>query len=264
MRVIERQVLKIIYNAKAVQTKELINIFVKRGYQEMTIRNLLSFLKSEKLITSPQRGIYNITSSGKGYVNTLRNKKNNYVFDGHFLFIIIKIPETQRRQKDKFKKVLCAYGFGRLSSDIYISPYKRANDIRNVATNMKLINYLRFIDGVFIGNKLTECEIKEVWRLDKVKELYCKIHKEFNDINKTYTGNLSSEELFNLYLDYEELINRILSFDPFLPSDLLPNDWHYQDLFQNIISNYHDVRERLRDTNYQKFIEKTNFIEGEF
>lgn len=251
----KKQLLHLISVGHLVESSELIDIYEKRGYNAMSIRNMLSHLKKLKLIDNEERGVYKITQSGQQYINVLNNK---YIpasdFDNTFYFILLNIPEIQRKEKDSFKIVLSQYGFGPYLSNVYISPNDNCDEIKKVAHNMGLTSYISIISGTLTSPGLNDALIRKIWNLDAVEILYAKINDFLKEIQTRKNIN-DDTELFNLYLDTGSLISDIFIIDPFLPVELLPSNWQYQQTLHGIFSVYEKFADRLRQSKFNKFIE---------
>ncbi|AVK62027.1 hypothetical protein C5Z25_09690 [Lactobacillus sp. CBA3605] len=250
----KKQLLHLISVGHLVKSSELIDIYAKRGFNTMSIRNTLSKLKKLNLIRTMKRGVYEITESGQEYIDVLNNK---YIPEDHFndifYFVLLNIPEKNRKEKDSFKTVLTQYGFGAYLSNIYISPNDNRAEIKVVAHNMALTQYVSTISGTWDEPNLNDDLIQKIWQLDKVRTLYKTVNAFL--INIKPEDLTDDSDLFNLYLDIGNFISNIFITDPFLPAELLPTDWQYHHTLQHLFSTYDKIAHTLRNSKFNKFIE---------
>lgn len=255
MNSIAHQIL-ILLNNISLTVKEIIAIYSERGYSEMSIRNLLSSLKKEGLISSPKRGVYQITSLGKQHLHSLDIKVDNSNFDNTFLFVFINIPEKQRKLKDKFKRILYTYGFGTYLPNVFICPRDYSEQVLQLAKNMAITDMISLAKGQFLKNQLSSKDVINTWHLNEVEENYLKLEKEINELNTRNLSHLTPKELFNLYLDYENLLVKLYRIDPFLPESIFPNNFTYSKVKEGIFSHLKQIEVGLKGTHYYNLIRK--------
>lgn len=138
-------------------------------------------------------------------------------WDGKWRIIIFDIPEKQRKKRAKVRKILAKLSFGRASNSIYISPFdnlKLAQDeIRSGAgDNIRLFAF----QGVAISNQKAIARI--AFNLEELNEKYKSWMRRVKD------PSINSGREIDILVSYYD---RVLRYDPGLPSDLLPDNWPF-------------------------------------
>ena len=153
-------------------------------------------------------------------------------WDKKWRIVIFDIQEINRGARDGLRKKLRELGFGMLQESVFISPHDIIKDLSEFIDNWGLSEAVYTFEGsnLLVGD--TETLVNRVWNLDALNEKYREIVDKIenshltnargsvnmlNDSGKESTGELV-KELREKYLE-------VLIQDPFLPKDLLPQDW---------------------------------------
>jgi len=153
-------------------------------------------------------------------------KKN---WDKKWRVLIYDVTEKERNKREALRRKILTLGFGKLQESVYISPFPIEKEMVLFIEHHHLSENVLFLvsETIFAGGEKYLAE--SVWKLSKINLEYEKL---MEDIKKT---KIWTEE--NRRKAKTMFIN-ILSSDPFLPKELLPNEW-MRDELRTAIKNLH-------------------------
>ena len=153
-----------------------------------------------------------LTSAGKNKL--MRSHPNlNYRphrrWDGFWRIVSFDVDEPYRNVRGLLRSVLKDFGFAKLQQSLYICPHKVEEELRSYLLNTKLDRFVK----VFVSKEVEADSnlAASLWSLGEINERYRKSLKDY-EVN----GNLPL--LRERYLE-------TASLDPYLPKELLPDDW---------------------------------------
>lgn len=135
-------------------------------------------------------------------------------WDGYWRMVFYDIAESERKTRINLQKKLKEIGFGKLQESVYVSPFDVVDDLREYLLELGLTDrvFVTASKRLLAGNEKMLAEM--VWKLSDLNEQYAE-----------WIGLLPrlriQADLINAYEKYLD----ILSFDPYLPKELLPDDW---------------------------------------
>ncbi|WP_121661008.1 PaaX family transcriptional regulator C-terminal domain-containing protein [Metabacillus litoralis] len=237
---VEKQILYLLSKVEQLEGKKIISIYEERNYTSQSIRNMLSKLKKEKFITSPQRSVYAITTYGRDFITTIERTENFYQhrWNNKWYMILTEIPETERKKRDAFRRQLIQLGFGQLYNSVYIYPWNLTNKVLNMIDTLEIEEYVTIlVSDEFLLNKVHNQgakgpnEAARIWDLERIHNIYIEkldwIKNEYEPKLHPYLkGNLQDPlKLFIFYLEIQEVLDVLLEEDPMLPPEFLPTSW---------------------------------------
>lgn len=204
----------------------------KRNFNQIVKRSL----RTEDIERGEKDGNVYLKLTGKGQTKierrfpllSLQNKR----WDLKWRFVIFDIEEVERWRRTWLRKKLKMFGFGMVQKSVWLSPHDFLGDLREffeakgLASNIILVE----TENIFAG------DVKEfadrVWKLNKLNNKYEEICQEGEKINQTIG------EIEQSYSKKREVLKKSQSLhnrffltvmeDPFLPKELLPEDWRYE------------------------------------
>jgi phenylacetic acid degradation operon negative regulatory protein len=196
---------------------------LKTGYIEKVIRNGIPYLR--------------LTSSGKNKIKRdfpfLKFQASKW--DKKWRVVIFDIQELTRRTRDRLRTKLKELGFGMFQQSVYISPYDIARDFAEFIESEHLDDVAYILEVSRISSGDIKMLVNKIWKLDRINEEYRELIEEMegNDlisfngrIKKLHHESLEEQEkikslIRKMYEKYLEILMR----DPFLPYELLPDNW---------------------------------------
>lgn len=202
-------------------TKELYEGYYSKSTLRRSLSHLLTIGDIEKT-ESKGKVSYRLTSEGrtkiKKEIPVLRfsNKK----WDGYWRIVIFDIPEKNKAIREALRRKLTSLGFASWQKSVYIIPHDINDEINQYFMSNGLADTCICLTAKSSGLVNDRALAVKVWELNKLNNKYRKILdrcKNLDNDNKNKKKHLIREIWFN----YQNLI----SIDPFLPKELLPNNW---------------------------------------
>ena len=177
---------------------------IKPASYKSVLRRMLQSDLIEKTIVDG-KPVLKITSQGKNKIS--RNfplfSMQDATWDQRWRVLIFDIPEKLRWKRDYFREKIKNLGFGMIQQSVWISPHAFEDDIREFIRSLKLEMYVY----VFVAYKTevggVEDNLYKIWKLDELDDSYEKLYHNFE---------------YDVYME-------VLEKDPFLPRDILPDNW---------------------------------------
>ncbi len=206
--------------AKKESVYNAVQKLLKTGYLERIVKNGAPYLRiTGKGVKAWQRDF-----SFLRLRQSLWNKK--------WCFVIFDFPEKNKWRRESLRKQLCQLGFGKLQRSVYISPYDLADDIAEFLDDQKILGYAFVLTAPhrLMGN--AKRLANSVWSLEKINQRYRTLLEKSKKIGKIRAVQERKEALGKIYFDLVGLMEK----DPFLPYELLPNDWLGEKTRKQILS----------------------------
>jgi len=174
-----------------------------------------------------------LTAQGKRYIKKHRAATRNSprIWDKKWRLVIFDIPEEKRKLRDLFRRYLATLGFGKVQRSIWISPHDFSEIIQRYARKSGLSNYIFQITAERFKSLSLDAVIKTFWDLRGINNQYLELidrykkkRKQLYELIKTsprQKGVARRVIKEHLLWDYRSIISR----DPHLPSEFLPDDW---------------------------------------
>lgn len=161
----------------------------------------------------------------------------NKRWDKKWRVVIFDIEEASKQTRERFRGKLKELGFGMLQESVFISPYDITQDFTEFidAQHLSESAYLLEVSSIAVGD--IKSLVNKVWRLDKINDTYKKIIEKIKDNHLT----IDSDRLNKLNKDKDKKVKdgiikdraigikkaylEIALKDPFLPKELLPENW---------------------------------------
>jgi phenylacetic acid degradation operon negative regulatory protein len=168
-------------------------------------------------------------------------------WDRNWLVVTFSVPEIRRGRRDAFRSWLAETGFGLLSSSVWISPFDQEADVIAKIEELDitgLVALMRCQRMWLPGLKHVGDLACRVWQLDtlasRYRDLNNRVEALLASLERVKRGTVvDAEAIFFEAMDLEgELIDIILSEDPCLPAELLPENWpsqHTHELIHTLI-----------------------------
>jgi len=145
--------------------------------------------------------------------------------------VIFDIPEEKRQLRDFLRRYLTILGFGKVQRSIWISPYDFGGIIQRYARKLELTDYIYQITAERFRGLSPPVVIDTFWDLKGINnqyleliERYIKKKKELKELIKNAPKQQRVARRVireHLLWDYQSIVSR----DPHLPLEFLPDDW---------------------------------------
>ena len=196
------------------------------GYKRSNLYNTVNrLLKTGNITKIVENGKPYLQLNSKGNKLLARKfcyfKFQNQKWDKYWRLVIFDISEKHKYKRDVLREKLNQLGFGMFQKSIYITPYDFAQDMAEFLSSVNLLGqaFVLTAKHQFMGDakKLAI----HVWNLKKLNFQYKKIN----------TAIKNNKPLPQIKADYLHL----LTIDPFLPKELLPDNWKGDIVRKNLL-----------------------------
>ncbi|MCL5676074.1 MAG: hypothetical protein M1120_03015 [Patescibacteria group bacterium] len=167
-------------------------------------------------------------------------------WDRKWRIVVFDIAEISRRSRDILRAKLKKLGFGMFQKSVWVTPHDITQDFTEFIQSRGLAEQVYIIEGNRLLAGKEKALAERIWHLDKLNENYKNLLIEIKKWKQMYVtthdrkhlptfenvsgvdkeliagfqqmGENKSDELKRKYLEF-------LLKDPFLPKELLPDDW---------------------------------------
>ena len=138
-------------------------------------------------------------------------------WDGYWTIVMFDFPEKKRDWRIAFRKKITSLGFGSPQISILASPLAVENDIQRYIEGEKINQFVWVLRAKrILGMENTEVACS-AWPIEQINRLYKELLERLPAVKRL--GNKSETERWRYYF---LAVNHA---DPFLPYELLPDDW---------------------------------------
>ena len=191
---------------------------------------------------SPRKAaLYSLSPKGETLANEVIAKfmrihaivESKHSWDGTWTLISFDIPENIRNRRDELRVRLREIGFGLLSGGVWIAPGNVSEFVKNLAKSLRVDNriMISLSNEVILGGVPIESVVSKIWPLAELnreyKAMQSRMKRRIEKMrSRIETGSPPDAreaflELFVVNTEIAELITR----DPCLPEELLPENW---------------------------------------
>jgi phenylacetic acid degradation operon negative regulatory protein len=198
---------------------------------EATVRVVVARLRKEGWLESRRDGretTYLLTDAAWKLLDEGRSRifdRASGPWDGQWHMVIYSVPETERALREQLRKKLAWWGFGPLSSSVWLSPHDRIAQVRDgvaIHPAVRLDAFHARSEGAGSDRDMAD----RAWDLSALDRDYAALLTEYRPRLDRYRagallGRDALVERMRLMHDYRRFPFR----DPDLPPELLPAGW---------------------------------------
>ena len=245
---------------KPVPTAALITLLGQLGMSPMAVRTVLSRMTRKNWLTAERRGArsaYGLTRRGRRLLEEGRERIYHPpvrdTWDGQWSVVTFSIPEERRERRDSLRTRLSWLGFGPLSNGVWISPHDVRAEVRAIAKDLKVADYLELFRGTHDGFSSSAELVSRCWDLEALDQRYeAFITKWRRDLEHCRSCGMTGARArvhapctapADCFRRRFMLVHEYRAFpmdDPYLPRPLLPSAWK-GDAAARLFETYHDV-----------------------
>jgi len=154
----------------------------------------------------------------------------NENLEGKWFLVTFNIPEKRRALRNRLREQLKGLGFGRLHSNLWISPYNLKTECGRIIKELGLEEYVSMFMTDYMGKDDRDLAFR-TWELNRLSRIYEKFlisyRKKIQDFKgkKFKDENEAAMEALLRILEFKQDVAEIAEMDPMLPKELLPEDW---------------------------------------
>lgn len=231
----EKLVLHLLPKKQWMATKDMVALLAKIGTSESAVRATLFRLRRKHLIKDSRRGretLFALADAGEAMFAAYKARmlRAEEPWKGKWLLLSFHVPEKKRPLRNILRDELRSLGFGRLHTNLWVSPYDLREECTRLLDRLRAHHYtvLFITDSVEMDPRALA---SRAWNLARLSTLYQRLvpryRKECAEFKRSHFADPSqcaAEALVRLLKLKEEIVT--LSGDyPHLPKELLPDRW---------------------------------------
>lgn len=254
----EKLIIFLLSKKKVMPVKEVVGLLKYIKISESAVRATLFRLKNKGLIKAVRKGreaLFSLAESGRefeaDYMNRLERSEKKW--NEKWLLVSFNVPEKKRKLRNILREELIFHGFGRLNTNLWISPYDLTKECKIVIERLGVKEYTAIFITDYIGAD-AKALVYRAWDLGRLEKKYLqlkeKYEKQYMEFKKIYSADPSSGalEAIRRYLKLKEEAVKWGTKEPFLPKELLPSNWiifELKDLFYKYLQLLYDKMSSL-------------------
>ncbi|HVV21585.1 MAG TPA: PaaX family transcriptional regulator C-terminal domain-containing protein, partial [Pseudonocardiaceae bacterium] len=209
----------------AAWTSTFIDVLGRLGIEEKASRQALMRTAAAGWLTSQRLGrrtLWTLSPSAEqmltdGTARIYGFQGTQPEWDGRWLLVLARVPETDRPARHLLRTRLTWAGFGSPAPGVWISTHpERADEVDSVLAEVGLADEAQMFVASHSGGELPTM-VRQAWDLDAVEQAYEEFLAEFD-------GQPTRDPLAQL-VQLVHAWRRFPTADPELPADLLPARW---------------------------------------
>jgi phenylacetic acid degradation operon negative regulatory protein len=139
-------------------------------------------------------------------------------WDGRWLLVSVRIPESDRRARHVVRTRLSWAGFGSLGAGLWISPHPgREAEATAVLREAGTAEHAHMFVATRSGLSDARSMVRDAWDLDAIEQQYQQFMAEFS--------GRAPDDVLARQVELVHAWRRFPSIDPALPRELLPARW---------------------------------------
>jgi phenylacetic acid degradation operon negative regulatory protein len=212
-------------------TSAVLAVFTRLGIEEKATRQALmrtaaaGWLEAEK---HGRRTRWRLTLSGRRLLTDGADRIYSFTgpaqdWDGRWLLVSVRIPESDRRARHVVRSRLSWAGFGSLGAGLWISPHPdREAEATGVLNEAGVAADAHVFVATRSGLADTRVMVSDAWDLAAIEEQYEQFIEEFRGGRR---GDGAAGDVLVRQIELVHAWRRFPSVDPVLPRELLPPRW---------------------------------------
>lgn len=210
----------------AAWTSTLIDVLGRLGVEEKACRQALmrtaadGWLRAERV---GRRTHWWLTAAAdtmltEGTARIYSFPSGTDVWDGRWLVVLARVPETDRAIRHRLRTGLAWAGLGSPSPGVWLSPHvERLDEVRAVLSDAGVLADAQLFLGTYAGGADLAATVRAAWDLDAVEASYAQFLR-------TFAADHAADPVARL-VELVHAWRRFPAIDPALPRELLPRPW---------------------------------------
>jgi phenylacetic acid degradation operon negative regulatory protein len=220
------------YRGGEARLRSLVTLMGCFDVPEPSVRVVVARLRKEGWLSSRREGretVYALTDAAWKLLDEGRERifhRAQGPWDGQWHMVIYSVPEAERGLREQLRKKLAWFGFGPLSSSVWLSPHDRGGLVREAFEDEPAAR-LDVFRSRSAGAEEDRDIARRAWDLHELGRAYASLLDTYRPRLPAYrAGDLQGAEAL---VERMKLIHNYRRFpfrDPDLPPELLPGDWN--------------------------------------
>ena len=221
------------------------------GVNERLVRTSVFRLAKDGWLQSKQigrRSYYSLTEEGRERFEQATHRIYGEPaghWDGHWCLLLLSALDTQT--KEVVRRECGWLGFGAMSANVLAHPSPDFADLDITMRRLGIEEALIILRGETIrGEGAMSNLVRNSWNLDDIDARYAEFVERFQPVYAALSGRShpSDREAFVIRTLLIQEYRKVLLRDPWLPAELLPENWHGAAAYQLCRNLYRTVHEQ--------------------
>ena len=206
-------------------TSAFIDLFGRLGVEEKAARQALMRTAADNWLSSERVGrrtVWRLTPTAERLLRDGTERIFGFTavaadWDGRWMIVIARTPETERAARHMLRTRLRWTGFGSVMPGVWLGPRSdRGDEVRQILDETGLPDGYLFT-AEYQGGSSLDAMVRHAWDLDELAHAYDEFIEEFS-------GTASPDPLTRV-IDLVHAWRRFPWIDPGLPAQFLPVPW---------------------------------------
>jgi phenylacetic acid degradation operon negative regulatory protein len=245
MQATQRFVLFLAAQAKRFPLKDAVDLGKQLGNSAQSVRACVNRLARSGILfrePSPRKAArYALSPKGMALAAMVTAKflriheivESRYKWDGTWTLVSFGIPEKLRERRDELRRRLRAIGFGQLAGGVWIAPGDVTGSVQGLADSLRVGTRVMICTSreVRLGGEPVASSVSRIWPLAGLNRRYASLRTRLKQRIERMRTRIdkgsppdSREAFLEIFVLFSEA-SEIISMDPCLPEELLPDKW---------------------------------------
>ena len=214
-----------------VQLRALTELLDGFGVGESTTRVVLSRMRGEGWFTTYRDGrqtSYGLTERSVRTLDEGRARifdRGHDQWDGTWRMVIYAVPEQNRAERDRVRRILAWHGFGPLAAGTWISPHPRLDTVRGALADLSATR-IDLLESRSRSRSADREMAARCWDLDGLGRDYTELVSDYEQLPPAEDlAGLPGREALRRQVELVSSYRTLPFRDPDLPAALLPEAW---------------------------------------
>ncbi|MGI5129391.1 PaaX family transcriptional regulator [Pseudonocardia sp. CA-107938] len=212
-----------------VWTQVLLDVLGGLGVESKSARQALARTAAEGLLVSDRSGRrvrWSLSDQGTrllsdGAARIYGFSAATRPWDGHWLVLLVSVPEARRQLRHRLRTRLAWAGLGSPAPGVWLTPDpSKQAEVAEVVADLGLGAVTSSFVGAFGDLGSPQLLVEQAWNLDEVEAAYEAFLEEFADAEPNGPADTLTHQIHLVHA-----WRRFPFLDPKLPGELLPQEW---------------------------------------
>ncbi len=275
MQTTQRFVLFLAAQARRFPLKDAVDLGGQLGKSPQSVRACVNRLGRSGILVrepSPRKAAwYALSPKGKAMAAEVTTKfmrihdivEAKHTWDGTWTLVSFAIPERIRSRRDELRTRLREIGFGPLAGGVWIAPGDATQSVSGLADSLRVGRRVMVCvsKDVMLGGEPVASAVSRIWPLSDLNRRYASMRTRLKRRIERMRARVekgsppdSREAFLQVFVLFSEAAE-IITMDPCLPVELLPDHWLGLEVQDLIHEYFHMLYGLERDDPYSFLLE---------
>jgi phenylacetic acid degradation operon negative regulatory protein len=147
-------------------------------------------------------------------------------WDGRWRLVLFDVPQTKAHARASLRRFLKSSRFGYLQNSVWVSPDPLSEITKELSASAEDVESIITLEARTAAGEADAAIVAGAWNFGRINQLYENSLKVLRELPQTKPKDAKSSGQLLRWAQWEKSIwQETASADPFLPDELLPNDY---------------------------------------